>query len=307
MSIEQQITWTVLPNGIDNKKRARLSIFVSPRLKTDENLPRPVLKQFDDFVAWPKMLAGLGFRLRMDSGWSLDVKPNLSALDDDLWGSLFPDDTFVRPYEFPDYSQRVILTYPLRSVVATLKNTYQTVGIQSPGELPGILTSGHPNQALWELSQELGRVLERKEKREKKGGGVELRDPFDDTLHELKVLVPGRHYTNFFNSQTGFLSGQPLLQPSRGRYRGAPGKARPQQSAQACGSARSGLSPGTLGAGRSAGRVARTGNHPGHFGAARENLRKRRRHADLGRATRRRASFCTVQPELDTAHRLPAG
>ena len=195
MIIEQQITWTVLPNGVDKKKRACLSIFVSPRLKTDSQ-PRPELKEFDDFVAWPKMLAALGFRLHMDSGWSLEVKPDLSALDPDLWSELFPDDTFVRPYQFPDYSERVIHTYPVRSVTAYLKNTYQTVGVESPGELPGILTSSDPNQSLWELSQEVGRVLERRQRNEKKGFGL-MPDPFDYEMKDLKVLVPGRRYATF--------------------------------------------------------------------------------------------------------------
>jgi hypothetical protein len=201
MTIEQQITWTVLPNGIDDDRRAHLSIFVSPRLNTNENLPRPILKQFDDFAAWPKMLVGLSFRLRMDSGWELELKPDLSALDPDLWSELFPKDTFVRPYKFPDYSERVLHTYPVRSVTAYLKNTYQTVGVTSPGELPGILTSTHPNQALSQLADELGRVLERKEQREKKGGGLKLRDPFEDEMHDLKVLVPGKLYATF-SSQT---------------------------------------------------------------------------------------------------------
>ncbi|HSQ18374.1 MAG TPA: hypothetical protein VLM83_11790, partial [Anaerolineales bacterium] len=195
MAIEQQITYTVLPGGIDSKRNAHLSIFVSPRLKTDENLPRPELKQFDDFFAWPKRLVGLGFRLRMNSGWSVELKPDLSALDPDLWGELFPHDTFVRPHAFPDYSQRVMHTFPVRGVAAYLKNAYQAIGVETPGELPGLLTSDHPSQTLWDLSQQIGPVLERRERSEKRG--VILPDPFEYTLRELKVLVPGRRYGAF--------------------------------------------------------------------------------------------------------------
>ena len=195
MFIEQQITWTVLPNGIDKKKNARLSIFVSPRLSTNENLPRPELKQFDDFFGWPKRLVGIGFRLRMNSGWSLELKPDLTTLDPDLWSELFPKDTFVRPYQFPDYSQRVLHTYPVRNVAAYLKNTYQTVGVETPGELPGLITSGHPSTALWDLSQQIGDVLERRKRSDKQGRL--LPDPFEYVLHELKVLVPGRRYGAF--------------------------------------------------------------------------------------------------------------
>jgi hypothetical protein len=195
MNIEQQITWTVLPNGVDSKRNAHLSIFVSPRLMTDENLPRPELKQFDDFLAWPKRLVGLGFRLRMNTGWSVELKPDLSALDPDLWSELFPHDTFVRPYQFPDYSQRVLHTFPVRNVAAYLKNAYQTIGVETPGELPGLLTSSHPSQTLWELSQQIGPVLERRQRSEKRG--TVLPDPFEYLLHELKVLVPGKRYAAF--------------------------------------------------------------------------------------------------------------
>ena len=201
MTYEQQITWTVLPNGIDNKKRARLSIFVSPRLKTDDNLPRPELKQFDNLLTWPDMLVGLAFRLHMDSGWSMEVKPDLSSLDPDLWSDLFPKNTFVRPYQFPDYTNRVLHTFPVSSVVSYLKNTYQTVGVQSPGDLPGILTSSHPNQALGQLAEDVGPVLERRKRHEKKGGGLELRDPFEGEMQDIKVLVPGQRYSTF-NSLT---------------------------------------------------------------------------------------------------------
>ena len=66
MSNQQQIIWTVLPNGIEAGKRAHLSIFVSPRLWTDDHLPKPRLDQFEDWAGWPKRLAGLKFMLRMN-------------------------------------------------------------------------------------------------------------------------------------------------------------------------------------------------------------------------------------------------
>ncbi len=199
MFIEQQITWTVLPNGLDKDKNARLSIFISPRLSTDQNLPRPELKQFDDFLDWPKRLVGFGFRLRMNSGWALEVKPDLSEFDPDLWSELFPAETFVRPYDFPNYSQRVMHTYPVSSVSGYLKNTYQTIAVENPGEMPGLITSAHPSQTLWNFSQQIGQILERRQRSDKPG--LVLPDPFEYTMKELKVLEPGRKY-GAFSSQT---------------------------------------------------------------------------------------------------------
>jgi hypothetical protein len=59
--IKQEIIWTALPNGIKDD-RIRLSVFVSPRLSTDENLPHPELGQFPDFAAWFKHVPGAALR-----------------------------------------------------------------------------------------------------------------------------------------------------------------------------------------------------------------------------------------------------
>jgi len=49
MAQKQTIIWTALPNGTANGQ-LNLSVFVSPRLETNEGLPRPALSQFADFM-----------------------------------------------------------------------------------------------------------------------------------------------------------------------------------------------------------------------------------------------------------------
>lgn len=191
---KQLITWTALPNGFE-ERFVRLSVFVSPRLWTDENLPRPVLKQFPDFLHWTEKATSLAFRVRMDSGWQTEVKPDSGVLDSDLWQSLFTPQTFVRPYEFPDFAARAIHTFPVSSVVSYLKDIYQKIGTQSPSALPGLPISPNPNPDLGKLINDVGDVL---------GPRQDDRNKWLDSLmKEIKVFQPGRFYRDFgFKSKT---------------------------------------------------------------------------------------------------------
>jgi hypothetical protein len=186
--INQDIIWTALPNGYSGE-HIRLSVFVSPRLHTDENLPHPELGQFPDFAAWHKHVAGLRFVVETNSGNQVDAAPDLSAFDESLWRDLFHDDTFVRPYQFPDYQQRAIRTYPVRSTLAYLKNVYQIAGESSPDELPGHPASSRSNPALVQLARDLGMLLD--ERFRKQVAYV------DNYLKEVKVAPPGQRLPAF--------------------------------------------------------------------------------------------------------------
>ncbi|NWG75530.1 MAG: hypothetical protein HXY24_13135, partial [Rubrivivax sp.] len=190
----QLITWTALPEGIEHDF-VRLAVFVSPRLGNDQNIADMELKDFPDFLKWYTMLEDLEFRVSMDSGWSMKIAPDLAQLQPELWDSLFKDETYVRAYQFPDYTQRPIFTYPVSSVVAYLKDIYQQVGLQSPSSLPGIPTSDKPNAALGKLISDIGDLLDRRQKEQ--GYWIE------NIMKELKVFAPGKFYPNFgFSNKT---------------------------------------------------------------------------------------------------------
>jgi hypothetical protein len=157
--IKQDIIWTALPHGYSDD-HIRLSVFVSPRLHTDENLPHPELGQFPDFAAWHKHVPGLRFIVETNSGNQVEAAPDLSAFDEGLWPDLFHEDAFVRPYQFPDYRNRAIRTYPVRSTLAYLRDIYTTAGESSPGELPGRPASPNANPALSQLTGDLGEILD---------------------------------------------------------------------------------------------------------------------------------------------------
>jgi len=186
--IKQDIIWTALPNGVKGDL-IRLSVFVSPRLATDENLPHPVLEQFPDFLTWYKHVPGLRFIVETDSGRAVEVVPDLSDFDDSLWPDLFHHDTFVRPYQFPDYRDRVLRTFPAASTVAYLKDIYTVAGESSPGTLPGHPVTQNANPALVRLSGDLGEILE--ERFRKQVAYV------DNYLREVKVIPPGQKLAAF--------------------------------------------------------------------------------------------------------------
>ena len=224
MNIEQQITWTVLPNGIDSKRNAHLSIFVSPRLKTDREPAPPGAETIRRFPRLAQTCwSGLAFACSMNSGWSLELKPDLSALDPDLWSELFPKDTFVRPYQFPDYSRARAAHLPGAQCGGLPEKHLPDDGRRHRrASCRGILTSTHPSQTLWAAFRadrpgagaqaptqrkegrraDAARPLRRRDARpEGAGAGQAIRD----------LQQPDR---------AGFLPGQPLLQPPGGRYRG---------------------------------------------------------------------------------------
>ncbi|MEJ2008201.1 MAG: hypothetical protein P8Z30_08615 [Acidobacteriota bacterium] len=135
MAKKQTIIWTALPNGIANGQ-LQLSVFVSPRLQTDEGLPRPTLSQFDDFMNWPNKIKDVTFTLQFEGLAPVDATRVGSAPEPDLWAALFKDSTYVESYQFDDYSNRRVLSHPVLNVDAFVKSQYQSVATASPTRLP---------------------------------------------------------------------------------------------------------------------------------------------------------------------------
>ena len=163
--ITQTILWTALPDRIENDS-LHLSVFVAPRLRTDEHLPRPTLAQFPDFVAWPQRIRAMRFVVEIENGPAPVEAGRISAdPDPNLWADLFKDTTFVRPYEFNDYRHRIIRSFPVRGVIGYLKNVYRDLAESAPTDLPNFQLdpAGNPrNQTLHDLIDALGCVTNRR-------------------------------------------------------------------------------------------------------------------------------------------------
>lgn len=132
-----EIVWTALPAGVpDPGNVLRLSVHISPRLKTNEGGARPTLEQFEDYFAdWPATVRGLKFDVRFDPGPTIATQ-RVSEPSSELWAALFPLDTYVRPYEFRKLDDRLIFSYPVTNVQAHIQGIYQKYAQRTPDRFP---------------------------------------------------------------------------------------------------------------------------------------------------------------------------
>ncbi|TAM81020.1 MAG: hypothetical protein EPN47_14160 [Acidobacteria bacterium] len=135
MAKKQTIIWTALPNGISNGQ-LQLSVFVSPRLQTDEGLPRPALSQFDDFKNWPNKIKDMKFTVQFEGQSPVQATRVGPAAEPDVWNALFKSTTYVEPYQFNDYSARPVISHPVLNLGSFVKSQYQSVAAASPTRLP---------------------------------------------------------------------------------------------------------------------------------------------------------------------------
>lgn len=138
---KQTILWTILPNGVTGagaNQRLRLSVVVSPRLEAAV-AEGDTLGLFPDFLDWPVTVAGVTFRVEFGGGTSIAATPAApSPLEPALWKALFKPDTFVRPYRYDPkrFDQSLIISYPVARTLTSLKEVYQRVGLEYPGQVP---------------------------------------------------------------------------------------------------------------------------------------------------------------------------
>ncbi len=139
----QTIIWTALPGGVARLENgdiyARLSAYVSFRLEANAD-EGDTLGLYPDVLNWTKTLQGISsFRLEFDNP-NLVANPKLlSQIDNDWWGGLFNEQTYVKPYVLPDYTDRLIVSYPVANIARFVKELYQRVGLNNPNELPELL------------------------------------------------------------------------------------------------------------------------------------------------------------------------
>lgn len=135
--IKQFVTLIALPNGITGAgadRRLHLSVFVAPRLQTDQGT---TLAPFD-FVDWPAHLqpGKVSFSVKVDQGPLVPAEIAAPPPDPALWKALFTQNTFVRSHTFDRYVHRPMMTYSARDVHAQLRQGYTQVATASPHTTP---------------------------------------------------------------------------------------------------------------------------------------------------------------------------
>src|SRR5258708_606263 len=96
----QDVIWTALPNGRKDASTLKVSVYISPRLMTDQGLPAPTLSQFNDFLNWPTV--PVSYKVFMGAlGPFTATNVTSPPAANDLYASVFKTTTFVRPHQFP--------------------------------------------------------------------------------------------------------------------------------------------------------------------------------------------------------------
>ena len=158
-----QILWTILPYGVIDsgayKNKRRVSVVVSPRL-TPESPEEETLMSFEEFVNWPDtVLNGVKFSaIIADKMIPMEL---ISKPDRELWFKLFPKLTFVERFQYMDMGEVNLLSYPVRSILASLKEHYSRLAVESPSDLPQLLPWDRERNALKDMLEDVGTRVEK--------------------------------------------------------------------------------------------------------------------------------------------------
>jgi hypothetical protein len=122
----QNVIFTPVPASIQlDPASIRVSVVVSPRLSGDDTLGA-----YPNWVRWADDRKASGLNVTFAcAGSFLRVALDTSQIRANLWAALFNDGTFVRSYEFDDYSDSFIPSYSTRTALGLLQSTYQTAGV----------------------------------------------------------------------------------------------------------------------------------------------------------------------------------
>lgn len=124
---EQTVLFTIIPRGIIiGSGPLPVSVIVSPRLRGDDRLGA-----YPDWLKWTAILKERGLTLAIRCGSDLhEAQIDTQVLQPQLWEQLFNERTFVRSYQYTDYSERGIISYPVREALSAIKTVYQEAAIE---------------------------------------------------------------------------------------------------------------------------------------------------------------------------------
>ncbi|MBM3500327.1 MAG: hypothetical protein FJX74_16850, partial [Armatimonadetes bacterium] len=162
---QQTVMWTALPNGVANGK-LRLSVFVSPRLETNEGGPRPSLSQFPDFIEWPARMAEAQFQVRFGGKPPVAaerVAPKGAESAGELYRAMLNAGTYVQPVQLPNLAERAIRSFSVRNVLTHIRDVYRTTAVESPTVVPKLAPSRLPSQPLGRFLRQVAPPTEARE------------------------------------------------------------------------------------------------------------------------------------------------
>jgi hypothetical protein len=143
---QQLITWTPLPNGRVGSNEVQLSIFVSPRLSTDEGSGNPTLELFPDWANWPQTISSApGGPIQFAVSWggrpATVYSPTLTGLSEANWAAIFdPSLTSVTSYQYKDFSASPMHSFSASGVQSFVASNYGNIGAYNGGSFVSLAT-----------------------------------------------------------------------------------------------------------------------------------------------------------------------
>ncbi len=120
----QTLVFIAIPNGLTAQNKLNLSLYLTPRLSNGATL-----SEFKDFLNWPGLIQKSGLSFALACGFkTVTVAADRSVLRPDVWQSIFTPQASIAPFETASFTDRLIVSYPVRDCLAYLKYLYQTVG-----------------------------------------------------------------------------------------------------------------------------------------------------------------------------------
>lgn len=110
-----------LPAGTSVTGQLRVNVYLSPRLSG-----AVTLAGFPDWLDWPGLIKDHGLSVTLQCGSnSVTVPAETDPLRRDIWQAIFTPEAIVSPYPRPQYSQRLVVSYPAQDVHTFLTSIYQ--------------------------------------------------------------------------------------------------------------------------------------------------------------------------------------
>ena len=120
----QVLVFTAVPNGVTPSKTLRVSLYLTPRLDKGATL-----SDFKDFLDWPGNIQKHGLKFTLACGTkTATVAANRAVLRSDVWQSIFSPTTYVAPFPASEFTNQLIVSYPVRDCLSYLKYAYQSIG-----------------------------------------------------------------------------------------------------------------------------------------------------------------------------------
>lgn len=156
MTTEQRLQWVAVPTGVLDDGRLRISVAVTPRLRSDDGT---TLAVYNDLLDWPAALAAATFVVAVD-GVAVPAQRVSATAESDLWTALFPPETPVNPYRFADYADRPLVSFDVLKLTGQLRSLYATVAAAGPDRLPARRTRRTVEPIVFGLDDMLAAVVQ---------------------------------------------------------------------------------------------------------------------------------------------------